>query len=111
MGTNSEIGTMPNQMIFGLKKFDIEARIAPGLDYNSLQKASKAGKKFILLVQSGSEAHWVVLAEIDDKNIKLMDPWREYSDYQIYGREEFNSLWRTTLAGEQKNHFGIEIDP
>ncbi len=111
MGTNAIVGTLPEQMIHGLETFGVHAKIANQLSFNKLKRGLKAGKKYILLIQSDDDAHWVILADINGNQVTLMDPWNEYTDYQVLSRKEFLKAWDTVLASERKKHFGLEINP
>jgi predicted double-glycine peptidase len=109
LGTNEAVGTLPDQMVYGLLKLNLSAKASTGVGISMLKQGFLEGKNYILLVDAGGEAHWVVFAGMKDEKVVLMDPWKEHKDYLTYSEQDFLKIWETTLDGQKMQQLGIEI--
>lgn len=109
LNTNSDVGTTPKNMFQGLVQLGLNVITHNHLEIQSLIVGLKNQKHYLLLIQSDSEAHWVIVTGQSDKSFILMDPWPETKGYVLMTEAELLRRWQTSIGNKYFRQFAIEV--
>jgi ABC-type bacteriocin/lantibiotic exporter with double-glycine peptidase domain len=96
MGTTDEFGTSHEQMVEGLKHFNLEVEATTDKDLDSLNQHIKKGDLVILNWMSGpnqdEDGHYSIMEGCNKKLIAINNPdWM--GSYNIIRRQDFEDIW------------------
>jgi ABC-type bacteriocin/lantibiotic exporter with double-glycine peptidase domain len=94
IGTNSEVGTSPEQMIQGLKLFGLIAHMDSAVNPDTFFRHLSPNRDYLFLVLDEGDAHWVALTRYDQNFVEVMDPFANQGQRKRYPIEVFTALWR-----------------
>lgn len=109
IGTNSSVGTTPEQLLRGLKQFGLNGAILTPVDSEAFLQNLDSTKNYVFLIDDDGDAHWVLLAQLEKDSLILMDPYQNKGHYRSANLLEFRRNWQTVKFSSTKTYRNLVI--
>lgn len=111
MKANRRTGTLAKDIVLTLRKYGFSSRVYRNVSIKNLRRFYSRSSGVLLSVQSGREAHWVLLADIQTNHVVFMDPWHSPNSniemhYKTMSLRQFESKW----SGNEGDRLAIIIE-
>jgi predicted double-glycine peptidase len=110
MGTTSEIGTRPENIVRGVRALGLQAEMKQNVTLDELQEYTSSGNPVVTLGQvwrSGTKAveddwdsgHYIVVLGVDKDNVYFQDPYLRMGK-GFAPRQQFDQHWHQAMGGD-----------
>jgi ABC-type bacteriocin/lantibiotic exporter with double-glycine peptidase domain len=112
MGTTKAHGTVPEAMLKLLSKIcKVHVPWQAEMSQASLFYMLSEKKLPVVVLWDDWKGHWAIAIGCDQKHILLADPANRKTGMRLHTWKNFFAHWRTTVAGQTYNRFGIVCHP
>lgn len=108
--TTSAHGTSPQMMVSVLRSLGLKAKIVNLKSIEELRASLLQNPSVIALINSGGEAHWVIIDSIKSSGgVRVMDPWQEFKSLRVLSLDELFAMWDTVFEQTPYSHLAIVV--